>query len=318
MSTYTKPSPGALWPRFTRAVVATCFLAATCLLCSAGVPGQIHYQGRLIVDGKPHSGLTKLTFRIFDGAEGADLLFEEMQELTVVDGFYSAYIGKVTPIPAEVFRDHDSTYLETVVGDVVLSPRERIVAVGYALSSQYAEEALVAHRLIDQPEPSATDDGGPGALHVGATVNVAFSANKNNTTQSVSALTDTKVTWQAEAYDQGAGFDLAQDRFLAPVDGYYRFNAQVYLTPSIIRTLEKHDQKLALIQLRHNGSIVAVHVTRTSGKGGFSLQISRDQYLTGGDYVEVFVRHGLSPDINLIVDGASSRTYFSGFLMIQP
>jgi hypothetical protein len=284
----------------------------------ADVPGQIHYQGRLISAGKGVSGDANLTFRLYDDLSAGNLLHEDAQTLGVVDGFYSAYIGASTPVPPEVFRDHDSVFLEIEVDGQIMLPRERIVAVGYALNAQYAQEAQVAHRLINQPVPTVIEeDGGPVVLHIGSTTNIAFLVNMNSITQTITPEVDTKINWEAKEYDTSPAVNLTNDRFVAPVDGYYRFTAQVYLAPAILRTLTKHDQKLAKIQLRHNGSIIASHVIRTSGKGGFSLLASRDRFLSSGEYIEVFVRQNMSADVNMVADGPLSRSYFSGFLIMQ-
>ena len=284
----------------------------------ADVPGQMHYQGRLVVSGKAVNGNASLVFRIYDAIAAGNLLHEDIQTLSVVDGFYSAYIGAHSPIPPEVFRDNDYIYLEIEVDGQVMSPRERIVAVGYALSAQYAQEAQVAHRLISQPAPAVIDeDGGPVALHVGSTTNVAFHVNMNSITQVITPAVDIRVDWQAKEYDTSPAVNLTNDRFVAPVDGYYRLSAQVYMEPITLRTLSKHDQKLAKIQLRHNGTVIASHVIRTSGKGGFSLHTTRDRFMSSGEYIEVYVRQNASADVDFVLDGPYWRSYFSGFLIMQ-
>lgn len=307
----------AVWSRVRRAYVA--FACAALLAAStavAAVPGQFHYQGRLTVADQPLNGSATLVFRFFTAAEDGDLLYEETQALTVVDGFYATQIGATTPIPAAVFRDHESVYLEIDVDGRIMSPRERIVAVGYALSAQYAQEAQVAHRLVGQ-QPAAAVIEQPETRHVGSTTNIAFYVHMNDVEQTITDAVETKIDWQGAEYDTSPAVNLGTDRFVAPVAGYYRLTAQLYLTPDVLRTLSKHDQKLVKIQLRRNGSTISSFVHRTSGKGGFSVRTSREIFLSATDYVDVYLQHNLSPDLDLIVSGPSYLSWFSGYLIHQ-
>jgi len=295
------------------------FLIAMAGATTAEVPGQFHYQGRLVVAEEAVSGEVAVTFRLLDAASGGTLLYEEQRAVTVVDGFYSTYIGAATPITPAVFRDNPMIYLEIAVDGQTLSPRERIVSVGYALSAQYAAEAQVAHRLLEQPGAAVIEEPGgePAPLHVGSTTNVAFCVNMNSITQMIMPGVETKIDWQATEYDTAGAVVLGTDRFVAPVDGYYRLTAQVYASPAVLRTLTKHDQKLARVQLRHNGDKISSVVHRTSGKGSFSLLTTRDRFLSSGDYVEVYMLQNASADVNLLAGGDIWLSYFSGFLIQQ-
>jgi hypothetical protein len=298
-------------------LIALLMAASGILSASAGVPGQFHYQGRLIVADKPVNGNIPLRFRLFDVEDGGEPLYEEKQTITIVDGFYSAYIGAVTPVAPEVFRDHEAVYLEIEVDGQVILPRERIVAVGYALSARYAEEARVAHRLVEQPAPAVVEaeGGGPVPHHVNATTNVTFHVHMNSIAQTITTEVEHKLNWQSKEFDTASAVNLSSDQFVAPVDGYYRLTAQVVLTPVALKALSKHDQKFVKLQLRHNGTVISSFIHRTSGKGSFSLLTARDRFLSSGDYVEVYVRQNTSAQYT--AGGSSAHTYFSGFLMQQ-
>ena len=305
--------------RLSGAVVAVLVLLGACTMVCAGGPGQIHYQGRLVLADSAVNDTVDLVFRLFDAPVEGTLLFQENQSVNVVDGYYAVYIGAVSDLDAAVFRDHGVVYLEVEVNGQPMRPRDRIVSVGFAFSSVYAQEAAVAHRLVgDARAPTVINEGsGPAPLHVGSTTNVAFHVHMNSMAQSIPSYVDTKLDWQVKEFDTVPSFNLGSERFIAPVAGYYRLTAQVYLAPTNLIVLAKHDHQLAKIQLRHNGSVISSFVHRTSGKGGFSLVTTRDRYLGLNDYVEVYVRQNTSPNTHFQANGPISQSYFSGYLIQQ-
>lgn len=281
----------------------------------AEVPGQIHYQGRIVIDGKPHSGNQDVVFRIYNDADAGALLFEETQSIVVVDGFYSAYIGANGGLTGSIFHEHPLTYLELEVAGERLQPRDRLVTVAYAFHSQFAQEAAVAHRLVDQPERAAAVEApGPTPLHVNSTTNVSFFAHRDGMDQNIGTNGEKLVIWRVEDFDTASAMDLNNNRFVAPVTGYYRLTAQALLDPP---PHPKTDPAyLARLVMRHNSTNkVASFITRYRKGQSASLATSRDIRLTAGDIIEVYL--GQSHKGAATLSGKAYHSFFSGFLLHQ-
>lgn len=110
------------------------FLGAN--LARANNPLFLGYQGRLYdEDGDPiGTGLSDMTFRIYDAEAGGTLLYTETQlNVPLDDGYFAVSIGEVTPL----LLPFDAPYwLSTEVnGDGEMDPRARINAVGYSYVS---------------------------------------------------------------------------------------------------------------------------------------------------------------------------------------
>ena len=128
-------------------------------LTNGTVPGAINYQGRISVDGIPFSGEGLFRFAIVDsGTEPWSHLYwssdgnnppEDAIWVEVTDGLYSVTLGEAPQIsiPKSVFG-HDEVYLAVWFNDGItgfqhLEPNQRLWAVGYALHSVDAENAVM-------------------------------------------------------------------------------------------------------------------------------------------------------------------------------
>jgi hypothetical protein len=108
------------------------------------VPSQLNYQGYLsnASDTSAYEGIVDMTFRIFDAPTGGIVWWAEVHSnVPVVRGLFSVNLGENTAIPMGVF-DGSIRYLEIVVEGEVLSPRKKLVSVGYGYRSQIADTAL--------------------------------------------------------------------------------------------------------------------------------------------------------------------------------
>ena len=112
--------------------VATC--AAFCATAAvASVPPLLNYQGILLDgSGTPISAATSVQFKLWDAASSGNTLWSETRTVTPdTTGRFSVLLGSVTPIPDSAFAG--DVYLGiTVSTDPEMSPRQRIVSVGYA------------------------------------------------------------------------------------------------------------------------------------------------------------------------------------------
>ncbi|MCX6355501.1 MAG: hypothetical protein NTZ78_11465 [Candidatus Aureabacteria bacterium] len=112
----------------------------------AATPQKISYQGRLKVSDVPASGTYSMTFKIYyhpDGSEPA-VWNSGPVNVTVTNGQFIHVLGTVPPDLADLsavdWENHEC-YLEITVDTIpsttptTLSPRERLVAVPYALNA---------------------------------------------------------------------------------------------------------------------------------------------------------------------------------------
>ena len=136
--------------------------------------------------------------------------------------------------------------------------------------------------------------GGGGG---GGGTEVAFSVHKNGSSQTVSASTNTKVTWSTEVFDTNNNFDLATERFTPTVAGKYIIQGSARCTASDCQTF-----------IYKNGTAYA---DGTYAAGVDYATVVTILELNGTtDYVELFVW-----STGITVDGAQRRTYFTGSLL---
>jgi len=126
-------------------------------LCSAQaqtVPEMINYQGKLMDGTNLFSGTVPITFRLYDAPTGGMFPYcEDSNDVVVVDGLYSTYIGDDV-----VFGSLDNAliqtqvWIEVVIGTNVIEPREQMVSVGYA---RYAAKMPANAVTMDMIAPDA-------------------------------------------------------------------------------------------------------------------------------------------------------------------
>ncbi|MAL65150.1 MAG: hypothetical protein CMF94_03510, partial [Candidatus Marinimicrobia bacterium] len=104
------------------------------------VPKTLSYQGLLTkTDGRPvEDGTYSVIFRFFNSLDGDYLLWEEQQNILVKDGIISATLGLVDPIDNPLDFSSEESYLEIVVENVPLSPRQALTSVLYSMKSDTA------------------------------------------------------------------------------------------------------------------------------------------------------------------------------------
>ena len=88
-------------------VIVLCMVLTVC----AEVPPLINYQGRLLDGTNLVNGSVALSLQLYDDASAGALLYEDSNQVAVVDGLYSTLIGDdtVNTLPEDTiaaFEDH--------------------------------------------------------------------------------------------------------------------------------------------------------------------------------------------------------------------
>jgi hypothetical protein len=103
-------------------------------LTKSYIPPQINYQGYLTdVWGSPINDTLDMAFQIY----------EAQPLVPVQNGLFNVLLGRVSPIPPDVFID-PNRWLQTEIDGQTLSPRKQIVSVGYSFGSVFSDEASFA------------------------------------------------------------------------------------------------------------------------------------------------------------------------------
>ena len=127
-------------------IMATLLLAGT----ASAVPQQLTYQGRLFdQSGNPVNASATIAADIYAASAGGFLsLWSETYTsgttgpVAVVEGFYSLPLGSITAFPSTLW-DGSTRYLQLTVNGEVLSPRQPIQSVAYAIKAEGVSNSAV-------------------------------------------------------------------------------------------------------------------------------------------------------------------------------
>lgn len=112
-----------------------CALAlSTATTATAGAPQLVSYQGLLSDSAGASLDITvDLTFTIYNDPSAGSVIWTETQAaVTVSAGLFNVLLGSVTPLVDTVFDDTTRYLGITVGGGPEMTPRTRLVSVGYA------------------------------------------------------------------------------------------------------------------------------------------------------------------------------------------
>lgn len=132
----------------TRTLLALCVLLAISSALADEVPGQVAFQGLLLDDeGEPVTGDVDLAFRLYDAESGGALLWsEDHDDVPVLDGVYDVALGSTASLTPDLLVG-GALYLEVEVNGETLMPRQRLLAVPYALRAESAANADLARKV---------------------------------------------------------------------------------------------------------------------------------------------------------------------------
>jgi formylglycine-generating enzyme required for sulfatase activity len=132
-------------PLIAFGMAAMCLVATAQVPIAAPVPNRINYQGRLTDrNGQPMKGTADMAVRIFTNETGgASVWVQSIGSVALRDGVYGFAFGD-NDLPAAL--DHPECWLELRVDGKALAPRQRLVAVAYAVS---AGKSAVSDRAVE-------------------------------------------------------------------------------------------------------------------------------------------------------------------------
>lgn len=106
---------------------------------AGSVPAFLTEEGRLLDSmSNPITMQVTMTFAVYSSATAgspATAVWSEVQKVTPDNGYFSAVLGTVTPIPSTVFTGSEMWLGLTVNADSEMTPRQPIVSVPYALTA---------------------------------------------------------------------------------------------------------------------------------------------------------------------------------------
>ena len=125
-------------------VLSLIILATSALIAQpeSNVPSNMSFQGLLTdTEGIAYDdGEYQLTFRLIremnNGTE--QTVWEESHLTNVTNGVFSVVLGSENPLPLNI---SPNVLLETQVGDEILSPRQPLTSVPFALKSSRSQQA---------------------------------------------------------------------------------------------------------------------------------------------------------------------------------
>ena len=150
-----------------------------------------------------------------------------------------------------------------------------------------------------------------GSVGGGVPSSSAFSANRNNVNQTIADATFTKLKLTTEIFDTNGDFEhdaddsggATESRFTPTIAGKYTLIATTYWTGNVTG--------LRLLTIYKNGTEVKRIQKDPSHGANFNITMSDLVEANGTtDYFEIFVYQNSGGD--LVLNGAISRTYFSG------
>lgn len=177
-------------------VVALAFAGIALLSGSAiaQVPQLINYQGRVAVGGVNFNGTGQFKFALVDGAGTTTFWSNDGTSsgagqpsaavaINVTNGLYSVLLGNsalpgMTGIPASVFSNADVRlrvwFDDGVHGFQLLTPDERIAAVGYAMKAAFAstvsDGAITAEKIANGAVAASLNNSGQSAVASGGLI----------------------------------------------------------------------------------------------------------------------------------------------------
>jgi len=130
------------------AVLVPVSLLLLSLMARADIPRAINFQGKITdTQGAPLSGTYSLTFRIYDvDTGGTAKWYETHGSVPVAGGIFQVILGGISVLNLPFDQNY---WLGVEVNtDGEMSPRTRLVSVGYAYRAAVADRAIIADQIV--------------------------------------------------------------------------------------------------------------------------------------------------------------------------
>lgn len=102
----------------------------------AEVPQLINYQGKILDDnGLPVNGVLNISFKIYDTEINGTVLWNETQNVTMIEGVFNVLLGSVEPFSNNLFNDAERYLAIQIEGEIELADRSRLVSTPYSINS---------------------------------------------------------------------------------------------------------------------------------------------------------------------------------------
>lgn len=213
----------------------------------AEVPNEITYQGRLKEASQVVTGTRTMCFKIYNVSEGgSDLWSSGNRSVNVKNGIFSEKLS-----PNVDWRSKDF-WIETIIDNKILSPREKLTAQVFALHSRTSEDiekssgnihfaiAGSTYIVIGSTGNVGIGTNNPTALLdvKGSLVTETISATKQSrvsgylsSAQTIATDSISKIQFNAELFDENNEFDTTTSIFMAKNSGYYYVYLCYYFYP---------------------------------------------------------------------------------------
>ena len=121
------------------------FVCVVALIFCGAIPRTINYQGKLIdSSGVGINDTLNMEFKLYDAESGGNLLWRKtLAGVPITNGLFSVILGESDGFDTLSFARQ--YWLEVKIGDEVLTPREKLVAVPYALRAGTADNSWWAN-----------------------------------------------------------------------------------------------------------------------------------------------------------------------------
>lgn len=196
------------------------FLLLTMQLSWGQIPQTISYQGVLTdADDTPLDGHFMFTFRLYEQAEGSSAIWEENQQVEVVNGLFNVILGSVNPLTG-TFKNPCWLGI-TVNEDSELTPRTELTASPYSLIARTIADSAVTGASIADGHLVRSINSIADEVTLSAGDHISITEDGNTITISSTGGEDAGNTLD-QAYDEGgpgAGRTIVADAGSVTIEG---------------------------------------------------------------------------------------------------
>lgn len=119
---------------------------------------RLNYQGKLAHGNSPVTATVPMTFQIFDGQAGTNVLYEESMDVEVVDGYYSIELGEFPNFGQLVSAiKRQDAHIQVTVDGNPMRPREKVGKPPFAEKSSTVITVAGKHKWLGEPGTHMTD-----------------------------------------------------------------------------------------------------------------------------------------------------------------